>query len=350
MKNFPVRLAVFFIVLASVVFLPMYLLVPRFSGVAFWLMGGGVFAVACVLIAVFTWLNARQVSGPLRRILEVSRALSRGDYSARVKGRSFDRDVRRLATSINNIANELEGLEQMRKSFVSSASHELRSPLTSMQGFLQAMLDGTIPPEDIGKYLEIVLSETKRLASLVNSMLDLSRLESGKNPLKPARFALNELIKRAALRFEPRLFEKELQLDIDFAEDETFVFADREKIEQVVVNLIDNAVKYSYNYARILITTHISGKKIYFSVKDQGCGISKKDQMLIWDKFYMADKARTPNKSASSGLGLSIVKKIIEDHKEVIWVESTKGQGTTFIFTLPLYDAAKHNDEGEDGE
>ena len=327
--------------------MPMYLVVPRFSGVAFWLMGGGVFAVACIIVALFVWISHKQVSAPLRQMLEVSRALSRGDYSARVKGRSFDRDVRRLTTSINNIANELESLEQMRKSFVSNASHELRSPLTSMQGFLQAMLDGTIPPEDTGKYLEIVHSETKRLASLVNSMLDLSRLESGKNPIKMSRFELNELIKRAALRFEPHLFKKELQLDIDFADEESYVFADREKIEQVVVNLIDNAVKYSFNHARILITTHISGKKVYLSVKDQGCGISKKDQMLIWDRFYMADKARTPNKSASTGLGLSIVKKIIEDHKEVIWVESTKGQGTTFIFTLPLYDPAKHREEAD---
>ena len=348
MRKFWVRLFASFLLICVVLFLPLMLIVHRLDGVLFWLVGLAFLVAALALAGLLTYINHLQVTKPMRSILNVSKKLSSGDYSARIKNEIRDADMRKLVIAVNNIANELENLEQMRKSFVSNTSHELRSPLTSMQGFLQAMLDGTIPPEDVPTYLEIVFSETKRLASLVNSMLDLSRLESGKNPLKFSKFGLNDLVKRAALRFEPNLFKKELQLDIDFASEETEVFADKDKIEQVVVNLIDNAIKYSYNRAKILVTTHLSGKKAWVSIKDQGCGISKKDQMFIWDRFYMVDKARTPNKSASSGLGLSIVKKIVDDHKESIWVESTKGQGSTFIFTVPLFDKNKHKEKEDE--
>ena len=173
-------------------------------------------------------------------------------------------------------------------------------------------------------------------------MLDLSRMESGKYPLTMSRFEINAVIRQIVERFEPNLLKKELQLDVDFARRESYVFADKDKIIQVLVNLIDNAVKYSPAYSRILVTTHIHGEKIYIAVKDQGFGISKKDQLLIWDRFYMADKARTPNKSKGTGLGLSIVKKIIDDHKEAIRIESNKGAGAAFIFTLTLFNPAKH--------
>jgi len=304
--------------------------------------------VSVVLASLGTFLlimlNHNFNTKPIRALIKSSRTITKGEY-VKLEKKMIDNDLSDLMGALNNTAYEFENLEQMRKSFVSNASHELRSPLTSIQGFLQAILDGTIGREDHEKYLKIVFRESKRLSSLINSMLDLSRMESGKNPLAPVRFDLNTVITHVVERFEPTLLKKECQLSVDFAREYSYVFADKEKIVQVLINLIDNAIKYSPSKSRILVTTHLHGKKVYISVKDKGFGITKKDQMLIWDRFYMADKAHTPTKNKGTGLGLSIVKKIIEDHKEVIWVESTKGAGSTFIFTLALFDPNKHKVE-----
>ncbi len=301
----------------------------------------GVIFLAFIEIAIIAYINIRLLVRPMCRIIDSSKKLTKGE-SIKINLKKSDLYLRDLSESLNATAHEFENLEQSRKSFISNASHELRSPLTSIQGFLQAMLDGTIGDDDREKYLKIVLRETKRLSSLINSMLDLSRMESGKYQLKPYRFEINSAIKQVIERFEPNLIKKEVQLDVDFAHDTSYVYADKDKIIQVLVNLIDNAIKYSPAYSRILVTTQIHGKKLYITVKDSGFGISKKDQLLIWDRFYMADKARTPTKTKGTGLGLSIVKKIIDDHNEIIWVESNKGAGATFIFTLSLFDPNKH--------
>ncbi|MDE6398210.1 MAG: cell wall metabolism sensor histidine kinase WalK [Clostridiales bacterium] len=308
-------------------------------------MSVGVLLCAGIEGTLYVLCNYKFLISPVKRINATAKKLSNGEYDARTCIRTADGEVKKLGKTIDGIADEFENLEQMRKSFVANASHELRSPLTSMQGFLQAMSDGTISPEDTDKYLKIVLNETKRLNSLITSMLDLSRMESGKYPLTMSRFEINAVIRQIVERFEPNLVKKELQLDVDFARPTSYVYADKDKIIQVLINLIDNAVKYSPAYSRILVTTHIHGEKIYIAVKDQGLGISKKDQLLIFDKFYMGDKARTPHKSKGTGLGLSIVKRILEDHKEAIRVESNKGAGATFLFTLTLFDPAKHKIE-----
>lgn len=294
-------------------------------------------------IGICVWLNCKFTVKPIREINAMTEKIVGGDFSARydVSG-IYDEDVLKVINSFNKMANEFENLEQMRKSFVANASHELRSPLTSMQGFIQGILDGTISQQDSHKYLTVVLSETKRLANMVSSMLDLSRIESGKAPIKKSPFEVNETIRRILIKFEPNITKKDISISVEFAKEKTYVFADKARIQQVLVNLIDNAIKYSPSSTTIHITTHIHGKKLYVSVKDEGIGISKKDQMLIWDRFYMADKARTPGKAKGTGLGLAIVKKIIDEHKEIIWVESDKGEGTTFIFTLELYNSNIH--------
>lgn len=331
------------IVFGATVFCPLYFWLPHIGGTSSRiLLGVLVILLACIEGILHVFCNYKLLILPAKRIDETAKKLSNGEYDARTDIRFADNEMKRLGKTTNGIADEFENLEQMRKSFVANASHELRSPLTSMQGFLQAILDGTISPHDSEKYLKIVLNETKRLNSLITSMLDLSRMESGKYPLSLTRFDINAVIRRIAERFEPNLVKKELQLDVDFARPASYVYADKDKIMQVLINLIDNAVKYSPAYSRILVTTHIHGEKIYIAVKDQGLGISKKDQLLIWDRFYMADKARTPNKSKGTGLGLSIVKRIIDEHNEAIRVESNKGAGASFIFTLTLFDPSKH--------
>lgn len=267
---------------------------------------------------------------------------SRSGSLSKIKVRSVDNTVSDVYDAVNATADEYVRLAQARKTFVANASHELRSPLTSVQGFLQAVLDGTVSEKEREKYLKIALSETKRLNSLISSMLDLSRLDSGKNPLVPTKFNINELINDLAAGFEPALIKKTLQINTEFSRETCYVYADKDKITQVITNLIDNAIKYSPSYSRIILMTSIHGNKVYVTVRDFGYGISKKDQMLIWDTFFMSDRSRSPVKTKGSGLGLSIVKKIIDEHNEVIWVESSRGAGATFIFTLTLFDPVKH--------
>lgn len=340
-SSFIFRSVLFMLILFSTVFFPLYFLLPVLSDKNRILLAALICIAAVLEIIAFVLILVKTYVKPISKINEVSERLSLGDYEAKVNLKNADRELKNLSLNINNLANEFEHLEQMRKSFVSNASHELRSPLTSMQGFLQAMLDGTIEDKDKPQYLEIVYNETKRLGSLINSMLDLSRLESGAMPLNPQAFDINILISQVIQRFKPAFSEKSIRMKSSFEYEVSQVYADKEKITQVLTNLIDNAIKYSPSGSEITVTTNIQGKKTYIAVKDNGEGIGKKDQMFIWDRFYTVDKARTPSKSKGTGLGLSIVKRIIDDHKEVIRVESSKGVGTTFIFTLATFDVDK---------
>lgn len=342
------RSVLFLVIFLASVFCPLFFALPKIATVGGrWTLGAAVILLAVAESAGYVFLEYKMTASPISAINVTAKKLCNGEYGSKTNIKIADREVKQLGKTVNDVADEFESLEQMRKSFVANASHELRSPLTSMQGFLQAILDGTVDEAEREKYLKIVLNETKRLNSLITSMLDLSRMDSGKYPPVMSRFEINAVIRQVIERFEPNLVKKELQLDVDFARPVSYVYADKDKIMQVLINLIDNAIKYSPAFSRILVTTHIRGKKIYVSVKDQGFGISKKDQMLIWDRFYMTDKARTPNKSKGTGLGLSIVKKIIDDHGEAITVESTKGAGAAFIFTLTLFDPAKHKQAAE---
>lgn len=341
-KSFFLRLITTYILIVLIVIFAMLFLgsIPSTAGQIVYAVLIGAVGIGLSFLA--TKLNYNLMIKPMKEIIEMTNKVSKGEFGTRAKVYYTDEQINRLAYNFNKMASEFENLEQMRKSFVANASHELKSPLTSIQGFLQAILDGTIEQNEMEKYLNIVFNESKRLSMMVNSMLDLSRIDSGKFQISKARFEINELIRRVIIRFEPHMFKKNITLGVDFLEEYCFVYADKERIEQVLVNLIDNAIKYSPNNTKIQITTHIHLNKIYISIKDEGVGMSKKDQLLIWDRFYTVDKARTPGKSKGTGLGLSIVKKIIDEHKEVIWVEGMIGQGSTFIFTLTLYNPNIH--------
>lgn len=300
----------------------------------------------CVFeIIAYVLISHYLVYGKIRNATEMLNKMASGGGLSKTHSITIDNTADELNSAVNITSDEYARLALVRKTFVANASHELRSPLTSVQGFLQAVLDGTANDKDKEKYLKIALSETKRLNALITSMLDLSRLDSGKNPLSRTKFDINNIINETVSKFEPALIKKTLQVNVEFARDICYVFADKDKIIQVVTNLLDNAIKYSPAYSRIIITTGIHENKVYVTIRDFGYGISKKDQMLIWDTFYMSDKSRSPVKTKGSGLGLSIVKKIIDEHGEVVWVESSRGAGATFIFTLTLFDAAKHTSD-----
>ena len=240
-------------------------------------------------------------------------------------------------------AKQIAGAEDDQKKFVANVSHDFRSPLTSIRGYLDAMLDGTIPPEQYRKYLEIVLNETERLTKLTNSLLTLNNLNTKGMLLDRGDFDINSVIRSTAASFEGTCRKKNISIELILTGEEMFVNADMGKIQQVLYNLIDNAIKFSHHDSVITIETSLKKNKLFVSVKDTGIGIPKDDQKLIWDRFYKSDLSRGRDKKGT-GLGLSIVKEIINSHGENINVISTEGVGSEFIFSLSLSAESEEED------
>lgn len=289
--------------------------------------------VALMIGFVLISYTSGKISRPLKEMSLASNRIAKGDFKAHVQ-EDDDDEIGDLAKSFNTMAKELGQLEDMRKEFVASVSHELRSPLTSIQGYIDGILDGTVSKNKVYDYLEIVQKETRRMSRLISELLDMTKMESGKFPLNKFEFDVNELIRVTVIKMERRINEKELSVKVDFDRERNIVVADRDKIEQVLTNIIDNAIKFTQRGGNIYISTEKHDGKICIMIKDSGIGVSKEDQEHIWDRFYKADKARSGDSGA--GLGLYIVKSIINAHNEEIWVESEHGKGTAFIFTLPL--------------
>ena len=231
------------------------------------------------------------------------------------------------------MSGELNKMEEYQRTFVANVSHDFRSPLTSIKGYLEAIIDGTIPPEMQEKYLKRVISETERLNKLTQSMLTLNSLDS-QGYLSRSNFDINRVIKDTAASFEGTCSARGITFDLTFSAQKEMVFADLGKIQQVLYNLIDNAIKFSHDNSVIYIQESVRHEKVFISVKDTGIGIPKENQKKIWERFYKSDPSRGKDKKGT-GLGLSIVKEIIQAHGENIDVISTEGVGTEFIFTLP---------------
>ena len=240
-----------------------------------------------------------------------------------------------LAASLNYMANELNTLEEDQRKFISNVSHDFRSPLTSIKGYVEAMLDGTIPVEMQEKYLNIILFETERLNKLTKSLLELNKFGSHGVMLDVTDFDINQTIKTTLLTFEGICANKHIRFDLILSGEQLFVTADFSKIQQVLYNLIDNAIKFSHQDSVITIETTEKNEKVFVSVKDTGIGIPKDSLKKIWERFYKTDLSRGKDKRGT-GLGLSIVKEIIQAHGENINCISTEGVGTEFIFTLPI--------------
>lgn len=285
--------------------------------------------LAAVLVTMYF---SGSIVRPFRQVNDIVQQYSKGDYNVRIPI-SDTEEATQLALSFNAMADQLNDLENTRRSFVANVSHELRSPLTSMRGFLEAMQDGTIEPAEHDQYIDIVLSETKRMTTMVNDLLDLARIESGKTAINLEVFDINELIRRTLITFEARIYEQKMDVDIRFAQEQCFVEADPAQISQVLRNLIDNAIKYSGGATQIRLATYTLRREVFVTVQDFGQGIPEEDAPHIFDRFYKVEKAHTP-REGGTGLGLSIVKKIIDQHGQRITVKSTPGKGTAFTFTL----------------
>lgn len=295
----------------------------------------------CILTAVmsigifFVYIFSKKISKPLLQMNEAAKVIAGGNFEQRVEISSED-EIGQLAESFNHMAESLDKYEKVRRDFIANVSHDLRSPLTSIQGFLCAILDGTIPQEKQQHYLNIVLEETKRLTKLTNDIVELSRAQASTITLEKKRFDINELIRESIERLEPRLKQKNINIDVILAEKETFVCADEDKIARVIYNLVDNAIKFSSDDGKIEIETALKeNKKLLVSVKDNGKGISEEDVKYVFDRFYKVDSSRGKDKTGS-GLGLSIVREFLLAHGENIAVKSEQGKGTIFLFSLKL--------------
>ncbi len=288
------------------------------------------FASAFLVLVFFAFV----VYLPIRKITRAASQYASGNFEADVDVRSGD-EIGYLAASLSYMANELNTLEEDQKKFVSNVSHDFRSPLTSIKGYVEAMLDGTIPVEMQEKYLNIILFETERLNKLTTDLLELNRFGSHGVMLDITDFDINYTIRRTVQTFEGACKERRISFNLILTGEQLYVSADMSKIQQVLYNLIDNALKFSHPESAVTIETTEKNEKIFVSVKDTGIGIPKDSIRKIWERFYKTDLSRGKDKKGT-GLGLSIVREIVQAHGEHINVISTEGVGTEFIFTLPL--------------
>ncbi|MDR2940315.1 MAG: HAMP domain-containing histidine kinase [Clostridiales bacterium] len=291
------------------------------------------FASGAMAMAL-AYILSRSISRPIYEMNVIVKEISSGDFEKRVEIDSKD-EIGQLAKSINTMTESLQEQELQRRSFIANLSHDFRSPLTSMSGFLQAILDGTIPKNSQDRYIQITLEETNRLAKLANDILDINKIQMGE--LTYSMFDVNELVRKTVIQMENRIIEKNIDFSVFFKDEVCLVRADEEKVRRVLQNLLDNALKFTEADGAVVITTLKKDKKAVVSVKDNGVGLTDEQAKHVFDRFYKADHSRGKDK-AGSGLGLSITKEFIKAHGENISLNSKIGEGTEFIFTLPAID------------
>ena len=290
-----------------------------------------------ILFSLFVMIIiARKQTTPLKEMANAAVAFGHGDMSARVRVNKYDPlEVQEMAIAFNNMAISLEKSESQRTEFVANVSHELKTPMTVIGGYVDGILDGTIPPERHKHYMQIVSDETKRLSRLVRSMLEISRLQAqeGIPEEKKTRFDVGECAGQVLLTFEQKIVEKELDVDVQLPENPLFTQANQDAIMQVLYNLMDNAVKFSPQKGYVGLSVEDVGDKIRVTVANDGPDIPAEELPLLFDRFHKLDKSRN-REQAGWGLGLYIVKTIVCSHGEDISVTSQNGR-TAFTFTLP---------------
>ena len=290
--------------------------------------------VFVIFILSFSILIAFQifVYRPLRQITEAAQQYASGNLEYEIPVSTQD-EIGYLSASLNYMSTQLKDMEDYQKKFIGNVSHDFRSPLTSIKGYLEAMADGTIPVEMQERYFKILLFETERLSDLTADLLTLNEFDTKNLLLDCTAFDIHEVIKNTASSFEGTCTQKRISIELLLTSKVLNVNADKRKIQQVLYNLLDNAIKFSPNDSEITIETTERNGKVFVSVKDHGIGIPKKSISKIWDRFYKTDLSRGKDKKGT-GLGLAIVKEIIQAHNENINVISTEGVGTEFIFSL----------------
>lgn len=290
--------------------------------------------IAIVFAGVILWFMSKKITAPLIEMSNTARRYAKGDFSTPVNYQGDD-EVGQLAKSFNDMADELHHLETRRRKYISNVSHELRSPLTSIKGFITAFMDSTIPQEKELYYYGLMKDETERMIKLVNDTLDMNQLEEGHGKLLLTNYNLTEQLQTIIEKFDPHCKEKDLRIRLHSdSKQDYFVHADKERMEQVIINLIHNAIQFSKENGEILLKLTKSEQHVRLEIQDDGIGIKAEHLDRIWQRFFKADEARSSKTGA--GLGLSIVKSILDLHESEIKVDTTPGKGTTFSFEILL--------------
>ncbi len=292
--------------------------------------------VVIIVSFVLSYMLSKILANPIKRVSTSVKEFASGNMKSRVEIDRFDESVEELtelADSFNNMADAIERSEDVRMSFISDVSHELRTPMTTIGGFVDGILDGTIPPEKQSSYLKIVKDEVTRLTRLVNTFLDITRMQSDKVNLTMSNFDINETIRLIIIGLGNKIDAKDLDINLIFDRDVSFVRADADKIKMVLTNLIDNAIKFTYDKGKITIETHPKGGEIWISVHNTGVGIPAEQQKIIFERLYKVDKSRAINKEGT-GIGLYIVQSMLAAHGKDIKVDSVEGEYARFTFSL----------------
>ncbi len=292
--------------------------------------------IAVLIIAFIALIFiSRQMTQPIYQMYNAANAYAKGDFSKRIKVRDTN-EFAPLARAFNSMADGIESLDDMRKGFVADVSHELRTPMTTITGFIDGILDGTIPESEREKYLTIVSDEAHRMSRMVSAFLDIAKLQSGQMTFVKKPFDIIESTGKVLFAFEDKITQNGINLSFNYPDEPVIAVGDYDAIYRVIYNLVDNAIKFTDEGGNIEINITVNDKKVNVSVYNTGYGISKEDAAHIFERFYKADKSRGLNKKGT-GIGLFLVKNIIKEHGEDIILSSKEGEFAKFTFTLELY-------------
>ncbi len=305
-------------------------------------------AIGVILISfLLSYMLAKLFSMPINNIRDSAKKFARGKLDARVgeiATKSDISEIAELAETFNSMAFELEKVEDIRNSFISDVSHELRTPMTTISGFVYGILDDTIPPEKQKEYLKIVYEEVTRLSRLVNTFLDITRIQSDKLEMKKTNFDINEAIRLTIIGLEQSIEKKHIHVTLNFETDSQYVFADFDGIKRVLTNLLDNAIKFTNDGGEISVSVVAKQHDVFVSVRNTGCGIPLEQQRMIFKRLYKVDKSRSTNRDGT-GIGLYLVKSIIDAHGKSIKVNSVEGEFAKFMFSLDRGKASSKREE-----
>ena len=291
--------------------------------------------IVLCLALIFSYASSKYFAKPLRDMADAARRFGRGELNVRVEPTDSTDEIGELTEAFNSMADSLEQSETKRREFIANVSHELKTPMTTISGFADGILDGTIPPESEKKYLQIISSETKRLARLVRSMLELSRLQAkDRATLLKNSFDISEQLRLTLITFADKIDQKHLEVVFNVPEEAIKVLGDVDAITQVIYNLLDNAIKFSRENSPLTISLWKDSKKAYVSIRNCGSTIPEAEIPLLFDRFHKSDRSRSQDRDGV-GLGLYIVKTIVLAHGEDVYVTSQDGK-TEFTFSMSL--------------
>lgn len=314
-------------------YLPLSSIKDAFNEVRYILLFIGLLFINIALIVGKRLVN--RITGPLRRMEHVARQLALGNFKEKVEVTSKD-EIGSLGSALNHMATALEEVDQRRRDFLANVAHDLRTPLSYIKGYSEAIIEGVVTGEEQKKYLRLIHREAGRLQRLVHDLLDLAQLEGDSYPLKLMPLSLAQLVEDSMAKYEPFLREKNIAvtLDLDF---DVIVNADEDRLEQAITNILDNALRHSHENGELKIILKQTNNTCTLTISDTGEGIPPEELQRLGERFYRVDKSRT-RKGGGSGLGLSIVKQIVFLHKGTLQIDSVLGKGTDVSITLPIYE------------